>query len=72
MNEVMNFLRQPEFYAALLGVVTALRVVGEAFIKIGELIEGKDVFETSGNVLVKIAKNLGKFFAFLGIGNSKK
>ena len=71
MQEVLGMLKSPEFYAAVLALVVAVRGVGELFIAIGSLNTKEDWFDSAGGFLLKLCDKVGKSLAWLGIGNKK-
>jgi hypothetical protein len=76
MKELILWLQQPENVAILAGIflafATALRVLGELFIAIGKLNPNPDKWDSVGNTFANIAMKIGKFLAYIGIGNKQK
>lgn len=78
MKELIEWLKSPENVAALSAVfvafAAALRVLGELLIAIGKMKKDnpEDWFDRVGAKLCSAAEKLGKFLAWLGIGNKKK
>lgn len=72
MSEVLEFLKSPYFYGALIAFVAALRGVGEFFEYIGKLREGKDWFDKAGGKILWIVEMIGKLITFIGIGNKQR
>jgi len=69
--KIMDFLKDPVFYAALAGLLIALRGVGEGFKKIGDAIPGDDWAESLSAKISKLCTWIGKIMSWFGIGNAK-
>ena len=69
MNEIINFIKDPKFWAAVTGLIVVLRAIGELFKLIGKLIPGEDWFEGASAKISIIVTKIGKFITFFGIGN---
>jgi len=60
------------FVALLVGIQTAIRLLGEFFIQVGQfgkLAEKEDWFDGAGAVLRSLATTIGSGLAWFGIGN---
>jgi len=77
MKELLAWLKQPENAAALAAVFvalgTAIRGLGELFLMVGKLKkeDPQDFWDRTGAALCGFSAKLGKFLAWLGIGNKK-
>lgn len=60
------------FVALLVGVQTAIRLVGEFFIQLGQfgkLADKEDWFDSAGAFLRNLTEKFGQFLAWFGVGN---
>jgi len=62
--------------AVVLAVLALARVIGEAFIKIGNMgkyaADKNDWFDSAGALVLHIVETVGLFLAYFGIGNRQK
>jgi len=60
------------FVALLVGVQTAIRLLGEFFIQVGQfgkLADKEDWFDGAGAFLRNLTEKFGKLLAWFGVGN---
>ncbi|GAG99442.1 unnamed protein product [marine sediment metagenome] len=64
------------FIAVVLAILAAARLVGELFIKIGNMgkfaASDNDWFDSAGAVIMHCVETVGKFLAYFGVGNKQK
>lgn len=76
MKELINYLKQPEnlalIAAAFVAIAAGIRGLGEMFLAIGRLNKQPDRWDSIGKTLCNISAGIGKFLAFIGIGNKQK
>lgn len=72
MFKIFEWLKNPEVIALIIGIPVFLRALGELFKLIGKIIPGEDWAEGLSAKLSNIAKYIGKFITWFGIGNPKK
>ena len=68
----MEFIAQYFSPAQLVNALTVMavaRIVGEAIIRIGEAIPGKDGFESVGQRIGDVLDRVGRLLTFIGVGN---
>ncbi len=76
MNELIAWLQDPVNMAWLVGLFLtfagALRGFGEFFIWIGKKNPEPDKWDSAGKFLLNVAGWIGKFLAYVGMGNKQK
>ena len=54
----------------VLAIMGIARIVGEVLIRLGKERDGVDWMDTTGDKILEWVNKIGKFLAFIGLGNS--
>ena len=65
ISTILEFLKNPEFWAVVAALVVSLRAIGEVFKKIGDMIPGEDWTDGVVAWISKICIWIGKIMAWL-------
>ena len=72
IGKLLELLKSPEFYGAVIAFTAVLTAVGALFQKIGAMIPGDDWFDGAFGWISKVVTFIGKVLSFFGMGNDKK